>query len=153
MGSLVDSLTSLSERLERLPLEDLVDQARATLPALRDTLNQIRALAARLDTETAPQVQATLAQAQATLGALERGLGSGSPAQGDLRQALDAFAQAARALRDLADTLERHPESMIFGKGNTAMIRSACPSWPWPPPWAACGRPPRRQWCSTRCGP
>jgi paraquat-inducible protein B len=117
MGSLVDSLTALSERLERLPLEDLVDQARATLPALRDTLNQIRALAARLDTETAPQVRATLAQAQATLGALERGLGPGSPAQGDLRQALEAFAQAARALRDLADTLERRPETLIFGKG------------------------------------
>ena len=64
-------------------------------------------------------LDATLAQAQATLAALEKALGTGSPVQGDLHQALDEFAQAARALRNLADTLERHPESLIFGKGKT----------------------------------
>jgi paraquat-inducible protein B len=74
---------------------------------------------ARLDTETAPQAKATLAQAQATLAALERLLAPGSGTSTDLHQALDEFAQAARALRTLADTLERHPESLLYGKGRT----------------------------------
>ena len=118
-GALLENLTRLSERLQKLPLEDLAGQLRDTFPELRDTLRQTRALMARLDTETAPQVKATLAQAQTTLAALEKTLGSDSPTQTELRGALDEFAKAARALRNLADSLERHPESMIFGKGKT----------------------------------
>jgi paraquat-inducible protein B len=117
MGALVENLARVAERLQKLPLEELAGELRATFPALRETLQQTKALMARLDTETAPQAKATLVQAQTTLAALEKALGSGSPVQGDLHQALDEFTQAARALRNLADTLERHPESMIFGKG------------------------------------
>ena len=116
-GALLDSLSRLAERLQKLPLEEVAGQLRATFPELRDTLGRTRVLLERLDTGTAPQAEATLAQAQATLAALERTLDAGSPAQSGLREALDQFARAARALRDLADTLERHPESMIFGKG------------------------------------
>ena len=119
LGALMENLTRFAERLQRLPLEETVDQLRASLPVLRDTLQQSRALMTRLDTETAPQVAATLAQAQASLAALERTLRSDSPVQSDLHQALTEFTQAARALRDLADTLERQPESLIFGKGKT----------------------------------
>jgi len=119
MGALVDNLARLVDHLQKLPLEEIAGQLRDTFPALRDTLEQTRALMARLDTETAPQAKATLAQAQTTLAALERTLGADSPTQADLRNALEEFAKAARALRNLADTLERHPESMIFGKGKT----------------------------------
>lgn len=119
VGALVDNLTRLAERLQKLPLEEIAEELRKTFPELRDTLGRTRDLMARLDTETAPQAQATLAQAQATLAALERALGADSPTQEGLRDALGDFARAARALRDLADTLERHPESMIFGKGKT----------------------------------
>jgi paraquat-inducible protein B len=113
----MDNLTLLVQRLQKLPLEDIAGQLRASIPVLRETLEQTRALVVRLDTETAPQAKATLAQAQATLAALEQTLRSDSPTQTDLRQALDAFTQAARKLQDLADTLERHPESLIYGKG------------------------------------
>jgi paraquat-inducible protein B len=119
VATLAESLAGFAERLQKLPLEDLADQLRTALPALRETLQQTRALMARLDTETAPQAKATLAQAQATLAALERLLAPGSGTSTDLHQALDEFAQAARALRTLADTLERHPESLLYGKGRT----------------------------------
>ena len=117
LGALMDNLTLLVQRLQKLPLEDIAGQLRASIPVLRETMEQTRALVVRLDTETAPQAKATLAQAQATLAALEQTLRSDSPTQTDLRQALDAFTQAARKLQDLADTLERHPESLIYGKG------------------------------------
>jgi len=117
MGALLENLALVAEHLQKLPLEQVAGELRATFPVLRETLQQTRALMARLDTETAPQAKATLAQAQATLAALERALGSGSPTQTELQRALDEFAKAARALRNLADTLERHPESILFGKG------------------------------------
>lgn len=119
MVALLDNLGRFAERLQDLPVEEVFDQARRTLPELRETLKQAGGLMDRLDRETLPAAQATLARAQAALGALERTLRADSPAQEDLHRALDEFAQAARSLRDLADSLERHPESLIRGKGRT----------------------------------
>jgi paraquat-inducible protein B len=119
MVALLDNLGRFAERLQDLPVEEVFDQARRTLPQLRETLKQAGGLMDRLDRETLPAAQATLARAQAALGALERTLRADSPAQEDLHRALDEFAQAARSLRDLADSLERHPESLIRGKGRT----------------------------------
>ena len=117
MSTMLDNLSKLAEKLQKLPLEQTVAELRATLPVLRQTLEQTGALAKHLDTETAPQATAALAQATATLATLERALRSDAPTQTELRQALDQFTQAARAVRDLADTLERHPEALLFGKG------------------------------------
>jgi paraquat-inducible protein B len=117
MTSMVANLTKFSERLQKLPLEEVVGELRASLPVLRETLKEAKGLMARLDQKTVPQAEATLAQGQATLATLEKTLRSDSPTQSDLRSALEEFNKAARALRDLVETLERHPESLIFGKG------------------------------------
>jgi paraquat-inducible protein B len=116
VGAMVTNLTNFLDRLRKLPLEDIGNELKSSIPALRESLQQATALMNRLDKETAPQAQATLAQAQATLAALEKTLRADSPVQSDLRRALDEFSKASRALRDLADTLERNPESVIFGK-------------------------------------
>ncbi len=116
MTALVANLTKFSERLQKLPLEEVIGELRTSIPVLRETLKEAKGLMSRLDQKTAPQAEATLAQGQATLAALEKTLRSDSPTQNDLRSALEEFSKAARALRDLAETLERHPESLIFGK-------------------------------------
>ncbi len=117
MTAMVANLTKFSERLQKLPLEEVVEELRASLPVLRETLKEAKGLMVRLDQKTVPQAEATLAQGQATLAMLEKTLRSDSPTQHDLRSALEEFNKASRALRDLAETLERHPESLIFGKG------------------------------------
>ncbi len=117
MTAMVANLTKFSERLQKLPLEEVIGELRASLPVLRDTLKEAKTLMAHLDQKTVPQAEATLVQGQATLATLEKTLRSDSPTQHDLRSALEEFNKAARALRDLAETLERHPESLIFGKG------------------------------------
>ena len=117
MTAMVANLTKFSERLQKLPLEEVVEELRASIPVLRETLKEAKGLMARLDQKTVPQAEATLAQGQATLATLEKTLRSDSPTQQDLRSALEEFNKASRALRDLAETLERHPESLIFGKG------------------------------------
>lgn len=116
MGAVVSNLTRFLDRLQKLPLEDISEELKLSIPAMREALQRSTALMTRLDKETAPQAQATLAQAQATLAALETTLRTDSPIQQDLRSALEEFSKASRALRDLADTLERNPESVIFGK-------------------------------------
>ena len=116
MEALVSNLTKFVDRLQKLPLEEISSELKSTIPAMRETLQQATTLMNRLDRETAPQAQATLTQVQATLAALEQALRSDSPVQHDLRRALDEFAKASRALRDLADTLERNPEAVIWGK-------------------------------------
>lgn len=116
MGAMVANLNKFLDRVQNFPLEDLVADLRSAIPALKGTLVQTQELAARLDKETVPQVQATLDQARLTLVSLEKALKSDSPVQEDLRRSMEEFSKAARALRDLADTLERNPESIVWGK-------------------------------------
>ncbi len=116
MGTLISNLTTFLGRLQALPLEEVARDLKAAMPALRETLEHTKTLMARLDRTTAPQAEATLAQAQATLAAVERTLRSDAPLQNDLRTALQDFSQAARALRDLAETLDRQPEALVYGK-------------------------------------
>jgi len=42
--------------------------------------------------------------------------GPSSPRQADLEEVLQQVARAARSVRALADSLERHPESLIRGR-------------------------------------
>lgn len=116
MGAMMANLNHFLDKVQSLPLDELVTEFRSTIPALRGALIQTQELAARLDKETVPKVQATLDQARLTLGSLEKTLRADSPVQEDLRRSLDEFSKAARALKDLADTLERNPESIVWGK-------------------------------------
>jgi len=117
MGAMISNLTKFLDRLQALPVEELASDLRASLPALRETLEQSKILMTRLNKETVPQAQAVFEQAQVTLAAVEKTLRSDGPLPQDLRQTLQEFTKAARALKDLAESLERHPESIVFGKG------------------------------------
>ncbi len=117
MGALLTNLSAFLDRLQKLPLDDLAQEARTLLPALKAAADQARGLMAQADRETLPQLKASLAQFQRTLEATERLASPGSPLQKDLRRALEELTQAARSLKELADALERRPESLVFGKG------------------------------------
>ena len=85
--------------------------------ALNETLQHARQLVQNLDSNVAPEIGSTLDQVQKTLVSVEGTLGKDSPLQHEMTQALKELAEAARALRILADYLERHPDAIIFGKG------------------------------------
>jgi paraquat-inducible protein B len=69
-------------------------------------------------------MQATLEEARRAIASVERLathadttlVGPNAPAQQELRDALQEVSAAARALRVLADSIERHPESLIRGR-------------------------------------
>jgi paraquat-inducible protein B len=74
--------------------------------------------------ETLPEAKKTLEDLRRALTVAERVLsstdntllGPNAPAQQELRDALQEIARSARAIRLLADYLERNPESLLRGK-------------------------------------
>lgn len=60
---------------------------------------------------------ATMKESRAAISRFQKIINSDSPTVTDLNRALSEIAAAARAIRELADYLERHPEALIQGKG------------------------------------
>ena len=89
---------------------------RSAIRSLDATLKDVRTLAQTADR----QVAALAADAGKTLGAARNTLESvdpEAPLMIDLANTLEELAAAARSIRALSDHLERHPESLLYGKG------------------------------------
>jgi len=107
LGDTLQNVKRLSESEELL----------AAVQALNQTLQRTRRMMENLDANVTPAISNTLEQAQKTLASMEDSLGSRSPMQYELKQTLKQLAEAARAVRVMADYLERHPDALIYGKG------------------------------------
>lgn len=126
-GSLEDlqeSIGNIIRRVEKVPFDDIARDLRRSMASLDRMLASSNTLVRRVDRELAPQMRDTLESARATLrsadkalGAADRALSNDSPLQDDLRGTLREVSRAAEQVRSLTDYLERHPESLIRGKG------------------------------------
>ena len=115
-------------RIPELPTEpamlgSLLDQLLPIVESLRLTLKHVDDLVLRVGNEVAPEVGATLRDARKTMESADRmlatadkALQSDAPLQVELRETLREVGKAATAVRNLADLLERQPESLISGK-------------------------------------
>jgi len=125
-GSLVEfqaTLSRIMDKLEKLPLNEIVVEVRQTVQTLDATLKSADTMLKRVDSEVVPETRAaldemrsTLVEAKKTLGAAKQTLSADAPLQQDLRDTLLELGRAARSMRVLTDYLERHPESLIRGK-------------------------------------
>ena len=113
---LQESLTRIVARIEQVPFDRIGTELQGTLTGARQTLQATTALAGRLDRETAPQLEATLARLERTLAELQATAGRNAPLPQQAERALEELSQTLRSLRDLTDTLESRPQSLIFGK-------------------------------------
>ena len=125
-------VSQILTKIDNLPIEqigkDLSETLRSTkrlagAPELQETarnldaiLKEMRLFVSELRTGVTPEIAATLAQAQKALAQVESTLGSETPLQVNLNNALQELTAAARSLRALTDYLERHPEALIYGK-------------------------------------
>lgn len=120
--------------LRKLPLDRIADELLGTMQGASRLINapELRAAIRSLDallkdvrslTQTADrQVAALAADAGKTLGAARstlEGVDPEAPLMVDLANLLKELATAARSVRILTDHLERHPESLLYGKGGT----------------------------------
>lgn len=117
------TLVSIAAKLDKLPMDEIAADLRAALQGLERTLHDVDAMVRRFDGELTPEAVATMAEmrktadeARATLQQIGTALGGDGPLQHGARDALREVTRAAQALRNLADTLERHPESLLRGK-------------------------------------
>ncbi|BCS97073.1 paraquat-inducible protein B [Desulfoluna limicola] len=67
--------------------------------------------------EVGASTQAMMSKAEKTLERLESTLGEGSAVSYRINRMVSEISEAARAMRTLAEYLERHPEALVFGKG------------------------------------
>jgi paraquat-inducible protein B len=117
-------LTNIIAKLDKLPLEAIGDDLRKALVSLDQTLKDAGQAVNRIDSDVTPGLKTTLDDLRGTIGVVDRVLnnanatlvGKDAPAQQELRDALQEITRAARSLRVLTDYLERHPDSVIWGK-------------------------------------
>jgi len=125
-GSLVElqaTLMRIVKKLDKLPLDEVVNDVRQTVQTLDATLKDADRMIRRVDKDILPEIGMTLEEARKTLdegrktlSAAKQTLSADGPLQQDLRVTLRELARTAQSLRVLTDYLERHPESLIRGK-------------------------------------
>lgn len=129
------------DRMDKMPLEQIGKDLRATIQGARRlvdspelaralktldaTLQEAQLMIAELRANVAPQLGAALEETRQTMEKARQAvetasetLEGDSPLQVRMKSALDEVARAARSMRQLMDYLERHPESIISGKGS-----------------------------------
>lgn len=115
LDQLQASVTSIANKIDKLPLNEVVGDVRTALASLNTSLQSADKLIKQLDTKLAPEAVSTLAQVRKTLQGVDKTLAEDG-VQMDLKETLIEIKRAAKALHTLADTLERHPEAIIRGK-------------------------------------
>lgn len=110
------SVANVMKKLEQVPFNEIAADLRKTVNTLDGTLREVSTLVTKLGTEIAPELREALKEARATLDRAQQVLAQDSPVQGDLRATLRDVSRAAQSMRNLADYLERHPESIIRGR-------------------------------------
>jgi paraquat-inducible protein B len=106
---LQEQLASIIGKIDDLPLKNMAAHLDSTLV----TLNH---LATQFDREVLPAATETMRQASMTLAESREVLGKDSRLTSNLNQTLEEIRRASRSVRDLADFLGRHPESVLWGK-------------------------------------
>jgi paraquat-inducible protein B len=112
-----ESIARITSRLEKVPFEEIGSELQQVLVEAKATLKQTGEFAGKLNNETAPQLKATLDELKQTLVELQGTVGKDSPLNYNAKKTLEELTLTLRALRELTETLDRQPQSVIFGKG------------------------------------
>lgn len=111
-----ETLQSANRAIGQIPVQSLSQDLRTTLTTASAAMQQIDTLSRTFSSQTTPAITKALEQLSVTLADLEASIGSDSPANYQLRQTMREVSSTVRSLRELTDYLERHPESLLYGK-------------------------------------
>ncbi|MEJ2199921.1 MAG: MlaD family protein [Desulfuromonadaceae bacterium] len=123
LEEIAGTVSRLLKKIDQIPFsriaegleQDLADVG-STLQTLDATLLRLQQLLHTLDSEVAPSATETIETLRQTLQTLQHNFAADSPLSTEASRALEEFSKAARSVRDLTDTLERHPEALLRGK-------------------------------------
>ena len=112
MENITRSVSQVLDKIEALPLDQVVADVRGTLDAAQKLLRDANTRSGPLLTS----LQETSQAAQLVLKSLGNSYGSDSQIRGELASLLRQLQDTARSVKALASYLEQHPESLIRGK-------------------------------------
>lgn len=141
--TLASPMDKLSRTLQNIPIEQIMGQVLQaveglnkvinspvlanTATELNGTLRELQVLARGINTQVTPvgnslekamtSISGAAASAERVLKHADNVVAPDSQTMTDLRKAINELSNAARALRIMADYMERHPEALIKGKG------------------------------------
>jgi paraquat-inducible protein B len=134
MEEIAATARKMVERFNALPLEETLEDIRMaarqvetmtgskTLESAIDNIDQsfaqFKQVAADFDDQTLARIDDLLSRGEELLTTANTVLGEGVPAVYNLNRLLIELQDTARAVEALADYLERHPDAIVFGKGN-----------------------------------
>jgi paraquat-inducible protein B len=134
MEAIAASISRFMKRLDQVPLETIgrdVQQAiagvdrlvnapelQASIDSLSAILGEVKQLSTAVNDQTLPRINEALDRLDRTLAELSHAVSADAPLRHDLRETLQELTGAGRALRELAEFLDRQPEALIRGKGS-----------------------------------
>ena len=145
MPTIPSTMEALTKTIEKLPLEELVTRVmdivkgidrvvnspelQGSISSLNQTLKSAQKLVQNIDEQIVPlsseakdvikDTTDTLVQADVTLSNLKKNTAETSTLRYEVDNTLRELSAAARSLHDLTDYLQRHPESLLRGKGES----------------------------------
>ena len=133
MAEISTKFMQILNKIDNLPIEQIGKDLRDTVHGakqiaespdilkaignLNAALAETRMLVSDLRTKVTPEINIVLEEARKSLANAEHMLNADSPLQVKMNTALEEISGAARSLRLLMNYLERHPESLLRGKG------------------------------------
>ncbi|MGH8444776.1 MAG: intermembrane transport protein PqiB [Solimonas sp.] len=110
-------IASIVNKLDEIPFGEIGRNLNSTLQSADSLIKQ-------LDGQLAPEAQGLLRDARKAVDAANENFIAGeSPLQRNAQSTLDSVERMARSMRELADYLKRHPESLVFGQPPAAEPR------------------------------
>jgi paraquat-inducible protein B len=116
ISSLMASVQAVLHRIDSATAGPALGHA---VTELDRTMTHLEQVTAEIEPQIGPMMQSlreTAEAAQRTLQAATNVLGTGSASGADLPRLIRELTDSARSLRDLADYLQRHPESLLRGR-------------------------------------
>ncbi len=113
LGEIQEKISTLLDKINSLALDKTIDNLNGTLASLNGTLNGLNKLVDAEDTKALPgDLRKDFAELQKTL----KGYNGQSAFYQDLSGTLQQLNETLRSLKSLTGTLERSPNSILFGK-------------------------------------
>jgi paraquat-inducible protein B len=116
LGGLNATLDSTRQKIEGLPAQEIGGELKAAVKDLSATLASTRGVMEKLQGQVTDEALHTLGQVRQSLASMENAMGQESTLNHEAHRAARELADAARAIRILADYLARHPEALLYGK-------------------------------------
>ncbi len=117
---LQEGLTRVVHNLEQVRFDQIGEELKKTLEESKATLKEIGGLSQTINHEAVPRLLTTLVELQKTLVEVQKGLGKDSPLSYTTTKTMEELSQTMRSLRELINTLDNQPQSIIFGKEKTS---------------------------------